>query len=82
MPVARDEIYKRLRPLLADSLGVDEGEVTLDTHVFDDLNADVIEFHDEVIPLIEEEFELTIDDADVAELTTVRELVEYLVENT
>ena len=76
------EVYKRLRQLLAESLGVDEEEITLDTHVFDDLNADVIEFHDEVIPLIEEEFEVQIDDEDAADLATVRELVEYLVENT
>ena len=82
MPPVRNEVYRRLRPLLAESLGVDEEEITLDTHVFDDLNADVIEFHDEVIPLIEEEFEVKIDDEDVADLATVRELVEYLVENT
>ena len=79
---SRNEIYNRLRPLLAESLGADEDEVVWDTNVYDDLNADVLEFHDEVIPLIEDEFEVTIDDADVPDLTTVRELVSYLVENT
>jgi acyl carrier protein len=67
--------------MLAESLGADEDEITWDTNVYDDLNADVLEFHDEVIPLLEEEFGVTIDDADVPDLATVRELVEYLAEN-
>ena len=81
MPPLRETILARLRPILAETLGADEDEITLETNVYDDLNADVIEFHDEVIPLLEEEFGLTIDDADVPELTTVRELVQYLSEN-
>jgi acyl carrier protein len=77
----RNDVYKRLRTVLADTLGVDEDEITLDTNVYDDLNADTLEFHDEVIPLLEEEFDVKIDDADVPDLTTVRELVDYVVEN-
>lgn len=77
----RNDVYRRLRTLLADTLGADEDEITWDTNVYEDLNADVLEFHDEVIPLLEEEFDVKIDDADVPDLTTVRELVAYLVEN-
>ncbi|MEA2574295.1 MAG: acyl carrier protein [Chloroflexia bacterium] len=78
---SRQEVFRRLRPLLADALGADEAEIDLDTNVYDDLNADILEFHDEVIPTIEEEFGVTIDDDEVPELTTVRELVAYLAEN-
>lgn len=78
----RDDIYRRLCTLLAESLGADEEEITWDTNVYDDLNADTLEFHDEVVPLIEETFEVTIDDEYVPELTTVRELVDYVAENT
>lgn len=81
MPPLRDQVLARLRPILAETLGADEDEITLETNVYDDLNADVIEFHDEVIPLIEEEFGVTIDDADVPDFTTVGELVQYLAEN-
>lgn len=77
----RNDVYRRLRTLLADTLGADEDEITWDTNVYEDLNADVLEFHDEVIPLLEEEFDVKIDDADVPDLSTVRELVAYLVEN-
>lgn len=81
MPSLRENVLARLRPILAETLGADEDEITLETNVYDDLNADVIEFHDEVIPLIEEEFGVSIDDADVPDLTTVGELVQYLAEN-
>jgi len=78
----RENIYRRLIPLLAEGLGADEEEVNWETNVYDDLNADALEFHDEVIPLIEETFGVTIDDEYVPELTTVKELVDYLAENT
>ena len=78
---SRQELFRRLRPLLAEALGADEDEISLETSVYEDLNADVIEFHDEVIPRIEEEFGVTIDDDEVPDLTTVRELVAYLAEN-
>ena len=78
----RKDIYKRLRTLLAETLGADEDEITWETNVYDDLNADVIEFHDEVMQLVEEEFSVVIHDEEVADLTTVRELVDYVVENT
>ena len=77
----RNQIYNRLRAILAESLGAEEDEIDWDTNVYDDLNADVIEFHDEVIPLIEEAFKFTIEDQDADELTTVRELVSYVAEN-
>jgi acyl carrier protein len=78
----RKDVYKKLRTLLAETLGADEEEITWETNVYDDLNADVIEFHDEVMQLVEEEFSVVIPDDEVADLTTVRELVDYVVENT
>ena len=81
MASLRENIYLRLTALLSESLGADEAEIGWETNVYDDLNADTIEFHDEVIPLLEEEFDVQIDNADVADLTTVRELVDYLAEN-
>src|SRR5437868_4316662 len=78
----RNDIFQRLRLLLAESLGADEEEIDWETNVYDDLNADVLEFHDEVVPLIEETFKVAIDDEYVPELTTVKELVDYVAENT
>ena len=81
MAPSRNQVYQQLRTLLAESLGADESEIDWETNVYDDLNADTLEFHDEVIPLIEETFGVTVEDEFVPELTTVRELVEYVSEN-
>jgi acyl carrier protein len=81
MASLRDDIYRRLKPILADSLGAEEDEINWDTNVYDDLNADELEFHGDVIPTIEETFGVTIEDEVLPELTTVRELVDYLAEN-
>ena len=81
MATLRENIYRRLKPILAESLGAEEDEIDWDTNVYDDLNADQLEFHSEVIPTIEESFGVTIEDEVLPELTTVRELVDYLAEN-
>lgn len=81
MVTLREDVYRRLRTILAESLGAAEEEITWEANVYEDLNADTLEFHGEVIPLIEEEFGITIEDEEVADLTTVRELVGYVAEN-
>lgn len=81
MAPQRDEIYRKLRVILAETLGADEEEITWDTNVYDDLNADVLEFHDDVMHILEKTFDVKLDDEDIADLTTVRELVDYLAEN-
>jgi acyl carrier protein len=77
----RNDVYNRIRPLLAEVLGAEPDEIDWETNVYDDLNADVLEFHDEVISLLEETFGIAIADEDVADLTTLRSLVDYVAEN-
>jgi acyl carrier protein len=67
--------------LLAELLGAEEDEISWESNVYDDLNADPLEFHDEVIPMVEETFSISIADEDVQDLTTIRELVDYIAEN-
>jgi acyl carrier protein len=68
---------RRLRTLIAETLGVEESEVVPEASFEDDLNAD----HQEVMDLmvgIEEEFGVKIDDAMMADLQTVGDLLDYL----
>ena len=44
--MTRDEIYKKVRDVLVDALGVDEEEVTPDAVIRDDLGAESIDFLD------------------------------------
>jgi len=70
-------IYRRLRTLVADTLGVEESDVVPEASFEDDLNVD----HQELVDLmvaIEEEFGVKIDDSEMANLSTVGEAVEFL----
>ena len=70
-------IYRRLRTLVAESIGVDEEEVVPDASFEDDLNVDRQELVDLMVA-IEEEFGIRIAEADMASLVTVGDAVEYL----
>jgi acyl carrier protein len=70
-------VAERVRRLVADTLGVDEADVTPDADFMEDLNADPNDIA-ELLLSIEEEFAITIPEDDVAALRTVRETVEYV----
>jgi acyl carrier protein len=75
--VSASAIYRRLRSLVAETLGVDEEEVVPEASFEDDLNADHRELADLMVA-IEEEFDVRIPEEDMAALTTVGDAVEYL----
>jgi acyl carrier protein len=70
-------LYARVRRLVADTLGVDEAEVTPDADFLDDLNADPNDVV-ELLLSIEEEFGIHIPEDDANTLRTVRDAVEYV----
>jgi acyl carrier protein len=70
-------IYRRLRTLIAESLGVEESDVVPEASFEDDLNVD----HQELVDLmvaVEEEFSVKIEDSEMADLETVGDAVEFL----
>ena len=70
-------IYKKLRTLIVESLGVDEEEVTPEASFEEDLNVDRQELVDLMVA-IEEEFEVKIPDDQMAAIATVGDAVDYL----
>ena len=70
-------IYKKLRTLIAESLGVEEDEVTPEASFEEDLNVDRQELVDLMVA-IEEEFEVKIPDDQLAAIATVGDAVDYL----
>ena len=70
-------IYKKLRTLIVESLGVDEEEVTPEASFEEDLNVDRQELVDLMVA-IEEEFEVKIPDEQMAAIATVGDAVDYL----
>ena len=78
--MSKDDILAKLRPVIAEQLGVDEGEVREDASFTDDLNADSLDLV-ELIMSLEEQFGLQISDEEAEKLTTVGEAVDYIQEH-
>lgn len=75
-------IYQRLKKIIVEQLGVDEGEVLPSANFVDDLGADSLDLV-ELIMSLEEEFSDTgrnieIPDEDADKLVTVQDAVDYL----
>jgi acyl carrier protein len=78
--MSHEEILAQLKPVVAEQLGVDEGEVREDASFTEDLNADSLDLV-ELIMSLEEKFGLQISDEDAEKLTTVGEAVEFISEH-
>lgn len=68
---------ERVKSIVVDLLGVDEGRVTDDARFREDLEADSLDLV-ELIMAFEEEFGGEITDEDAQKITTVGEAVSYI----
>ncbi len=78
--MSKEDILAKLRPVIAEQLGVDESEVKEDASFTEDLNADSLDLV-ELIMSLEEQFKLQISDEDAEKITTVGEAVGYIAEH-
>ena len=62
--MTREDVFPKLRAMIADSLAVDEADVTLQSRLIDDLGADSLDFVDLVFA-IEKAFGVKIREADL-----------------
>ena len=74
-------IEKRVKEIVAEQLGVDEGQVTNEASFMDDLGADSLDTV-ELVMALEEEFEIEISDEDAEKIQTVQDAVDYITEHT
>ncbi len=77
-------VFDRVRNIIVEQLGVEEGDVTPQTSFVDDLNADSLDLV-ELIMAMEEEFSgegksMEISDEDAEKLATVQDAVNYIIE--
>ena len=80
MSMSKEDILTKLKPIIAEQLGVDESEVKDDASFTEDLNADSLDLV-ELIMSLEEQFKLQISDEDAEKITTVGEAVDYISEH-
>jgi acyl carrier protein len=70
-------IDERVKQIVVEQLGVDEGEVTASASFVDDLGADSLD-RVELVMAFEEAFDLEIPDEDAEKISTVKDAIEYI----
>ncbi|MFZ3211275.1 MAG: acyl carrier protein [Terriglobales bacterium] len=73
-------VEEKVKQIIVEQLGVDEGEVTANASFVDDLGADSLDTV-ELVMAFEEAFEIEIPDEDAEKIRTVKDAVDYITKN-
>ena len=71
------EVFEKVKGLFIDDLGIDEAKVTMDAKLEEDLEIDSLGIV-EVVMAFEDEFDIEIDDEELADVSTVGQAVNLL----
>ena len=74
-------VFEKIREIIMQQLNVDQDDVTMDTHLMKDLEADSLDAV-EIIMAIEDEFEIEIPDDDAEKFQNVSDIVRFVEEKT
>jgi len=69
--------FEKIKEIVADRLGADPADITLESSFIDDLGADSLDIV-ELIMALEEEFDLQIPEEDAEKIATVGDAVNYV----
>jgi acyl carrier protein len=72
-----ENVEQRVKKIVAEQLGVAEGEIKNESSFVDDLGADSLDTV-ELVMALEEEFETEIPDEDAEKITTVQQAIDYI----
>jgi acyl carrier protein len=70
-------VNEKVKQIVAEQLGVDEGEVTPSASFVDDLGADSLDVV-ELVMAFEEAFDIEIPDEDAEKIKTVQDAIDYI----
>ena len=78
MAASREEVFERVKEVLTEQLGVDEGEITEEASFQEDLDADSLDLV-ELIMELEDQFGIKITDDEAQKLGTVGQAVDFVL---
>lgn len=73
-------VFEKIAGMLAEQLGADENDMTMDTNIAKDLGADSLDVV-ELLMAIDDEFGIEIPDDEIENIKTIGDLVEYIQNN-
>jgi acyl carrier protein len=79
--IAMATVDERVKKIIAEQLGVEEGEVTPEASFVEDLGADSLDTV-ELVMALEEEFSIEIPDEDAEKILTVGKALDYIKEKS
>ena len=71
-------VFEKIREIIAEQTGKDESEITLETNVKEDLDADSLDLF-QIINDIEDEFDISVEDPEA--IVTVKDIVDFVESN-
>lgn len=71
------DTFDRIKKIIVDHIEIDESKITLQSSLSDDLGADSLDLV-EIIMALEEQFEIEITDEEANNLTTIKEVVDFV----
>ncbi len=74
-------IFETVQEIIAKQLHIEIDEISMDSHLKNDLNADSIDAVD-IIMALEDRFDIEFDDEDLEKLETIEDVVEYIESHT
>jgi acyl carrier protein len=72
-----EEVFDRVKTIIAEKLGVEEDEITIDSDLTEDLGADSLDLVD-LVMAFEDEFNLKVDDEQIESISTVGDIIEQI----
>lgn len=70
-------VFEKIKEILAAQLDADAEDMTMETRIAEDLNADSLDVV-EMLMSVEDEFSVQIPDEDIEDLKTIGDVVDYI----